>query len=690
MAVLCLPALAQDVSIQKAGSNQTRRIPEQSRRILSAMMGMVQATDDRTLAGAVIVLTDDAGRRYSGMVGGDGVFRIAGLAPGTYSLKATAEGFESVTQSGITLAPGDVLAIELRMKPDGNASRRDRQIASAPGTGTAEAMPPYREISRRNLAPREMTPEVASNSEHSAVPRPNRWILDYSEWDRYPGREGEYPVTFGRWYDPFNRNKLKGDYPLFGNTFFNFTGTSVTGIDVRRLYIPSGVSAANPGSTEFFGSGAQQFIAQTFRFSFDLFHGDTSFRPIDWRIRITPAVNLTQLWTDQNGVVNIDVRRGTNRTDAWASLQEAFGEVKIRDLSPTFDFISIRAGIQQFNSDFRGFVFADEQPAIRVFGNLRSNRIQYNAAYFYMLEKDTNSGLNTFRPRDQQVAVANVYIQDFFAKGYTTSFSYLYNRDQATIHYDENGFLVRPAPIGAVTPHQIRAHYAGWTGSGHIGRINVNHAFYQTFGTDEKNPVAGKRTYINAQLAAAELSIDKDWLRPRVAFLFTSGDKNPTDGRARGFDSIIDSENFAGGFFSFFNREGIRLTGTGVALTAPESFYPSLRSSKDEGQASFVNPGLLLWNAGLDADLTPNLKAITNFSYMRFHHTEPLQYLLFQSQIPVSLGFDYSVGFIYRPLLSDNMTFIGGVSGFTPGSGLRKIYTSQTLFSAFSTIKFQF
>ena len=221
-------------------------------------------------------------------------------------------------------------------------------------------------------------------------------------------------------------------------------------------------------------------------------------------------------------------------------------------------------------------------------------------------------------------------------------------------------------------------------------RLNVNHAFYQVFGTDELNPIAGKHTYINGQLAAAELSIDKDWLRPRVAFLFTSGDKNPTNGRARGFDSSVEAENFAGGIFSFFNREGIRLTGTGVALTAPESFIPSLRSSKEEGQANFVNPGLLLWNAGLDADLTPNLKAVTNVSYMRFHHTEPLQYLLFQSAIPVSMGFDYSIGFIYRPLLSDNMVFIGGVSGFTPGSGLRKIYTSQTLYSAFSGIKFQF
>ena len=119
-------------------------------------------------------------------------------------------------------------------------------------------------------------------------------------------------------------------------------------------------------------------------------------------------------------------------------------------MSPNYDFVSVRAGIQQFTSDFRGFLFSEEQPGVRLFGNLRSNRLAYNLAWFNFLEKNTNSGLNTFQNRGQQVYVANIYIQDFLAKGYTTEFSFHYNRDDASIHYDDNGFLVRPAPAGAV------------------------------------------------------------------------------------------------------------------------------------------------------------------------------------------------------------------------------------------------
>ena len=669
---------------------QTRRIPAQTQP-RSAVVGLVQDRDGRTIGGATITLTDPVGKAYRSTTGADGIFRIGNLAPGSYMLDLQAGNYPSIHQDKVQLNNSELLVVELYVSGNGTPRNSDRQIAAAPGSTEAPELPSYREISRRSLAPLPLEPEVQPTRDQVAVPRADRWTLPSPEWDRYPGRAGEYPYAFGRWWDPFNRNKLKGDYPILGNqVFFNFTGVSTTAVDVRRLYVPSGVAAENPGSFNFFGRGSQAFLAETVRLSFDLFHGDTAFKPADWRIKVTPAFNINQLWARERGVVNIDVREGTARTDFHVGLQEAFAEVKLHDLSPNYDFVSIRAGIQQFSSDFRGFVFSDEQPGIRVFGNLRSNRLQYNLAYFRMLEKDTNSGLNTFHDRHQQVAIANLYVQDFLTHGYTAQFSYHMNRDDASVHYDENGFLVRPAPIGAVTPHDIRAHYLGWTGSGHIHRWNVNHAFYQVLGHDSLNPVAGRRTDINAQFVAAEVSRDKDWLRPRAAFLFSSGDGNPRDGTARGFDSIIEAQTFAGGIFSFFNREGIRLTGTGVALTSPESFIPDLRSSKEEGQASYVNPGLLLWNAGLDAELTPQLKAIVNVNYMRFQHTEPLELLLFQSQIPHSVGVDYGLGLVYRPALSENMSIVGGVGALTPGSGLRRIYTSQTQFSAFSAVRFQF
>jgi hypothetical protein len=376
--------------------------------------------------------------------------------------------------------------------------------------------------------------------------------------------------------------------------------------------------------------------------------------------------------------------------------------------SPAFDTTSMRVGIQQFASDFRGFIFNDFNLGARLFGNFAANRWQYNIAYFNLLEKNTNSELNeiNFRDlefRDQKVYIANLYRQDTFVKGYTTQFSLHYNSDQPSRHFDVNGFLVRPAKIGDVRPHHVRAGYLGWAGDGHFGRLNLTHAFYQVFGRDTRNPIAGRATHINAQMAAAEASIDRDWLRFRAAVFYASGDSRPEDGTARGFDAILDTPSFAGGKFSFWNSQGVRLTQTGVALVEPRSLLPSLRSSKVEGQANFVNPGLTLYNVGVDADLTPKLRGFVNYNYLRFNRTEPLELVLFQPQIRHEIGHDFGLGFIYRPLLNENVILAAGASALKPGRGFTDIYSSNCrdtplgcgagrppLWAAFVTLKFTY
>src|SRR5207248_11122050 len=86
----------------------------------------------------------------------------------------------------------------------------------------------------------------------------------------------------------------------------------------------------------------------------------------------TPAFDVNYLLTRERGIVNINPQRGTDRFDDHVGLQAAFFEYKIKDLSPNFDFVSVRAGIQQFQSDFRGLIYSEEQPGLRIFGNLKS------------------------------------------------------------------------------------------------------------------------------------------------------------------------------------------------------------------------------------------------------------------------------------------------------------------------------
>ncbi len=414
----------------------------------------------------------------------------------------------------------------------------------------------------------------------------------------------DIPFTKGRWWDPYNQSVLKGDYPIKGdNLFMVLSATSTTTVEQRRAPTPSDVSSDEPGSAEFFGQPEQFAASQTIQLSFELFRGDTVFKPRDWAIKISPTFSVPNyLNARENGVVNIDVRRGANRTDTHVSLEEAFGEVKLADLSANYDFISLRAGIQPFVSDFRGFIFSDNNLGARLFGSFDNNRFQFNAAYFSMLEKDTNSGLNTFDTRHQNVYIANLFRQDFIRKGYTIQASFHFNDDRSSIEFDQNGFLVRPALIGDVRPHAVKVGYIGVNGDGHLGRLNLTNSYYFAFGRDDRNPIAGRKVNVRSHMAAVEASIDKDYLRFRGSMFWAQGDENPTDEKATGFDAIFDDPNFVGGQFSFWNRNGIRLTQTGVGLVQPNSILPSLRSSKIQGQANFVNPGIFIYNAGIDIE----------------------------------------------------------------------------------------
>jgi hypothetical protein len=71
-----------------------------------------------------------------------------------------------------------------------------------------------------------------------------------------------------------------------------------------------------------------------------------------------------------------------------------------------------------------------------------------------------------------------------------------------------------------------------------------------------------------------------------------------------------------------------------------------------------------------------------------FDTTGVLQQFLFQNQVRDYIGTDVSLGAEYRPLLSNNIIFLAGVSTLVPGGGFRDIYDNvtgptQTLFSAF-------
>jgi hypothetical protein len=661
-----------------------QRIPRQELPPMGAAEGIVRSGEGLALGGVRLVFRHVSSARETVMMSsGEGVFLVPDLTPGTYSIMATLDGFEPLNLEHCEIAAGEPTVFDLTLKRLGEATPQilpaQRVDARASGSSYHVLSPP---------APEESAPDrnaALADDTQVFTPVPNRWNLKLPDFRRYD-LSGDYQYVPGRLLDPFNTNKLKGDVPVLGHrVFLNVSLVSDTFNAGQAVPLPPIPFKNDP---QHFGFG-QYAMSQNFAISTDLSQGDAAYRPVDWRIRVTTDVDLNYAAVKAPGLLNA-TDDATTRFDRHTAFQEAFAELKLRDLSNEYDFIAIRGGIQAFTSDFRGFIFSAAQPAIRIFGNLDTNRYQYNLVAFDTLGKDPNSGLLTFDSRHQRVYIANLYRQDFLVPGYTIEFSFHYDKDDPSFAVNRDGFLVRPEPIGVLKPRSERAYYYGFAGDGHWGRLNLTHAFYQVLGTDKYNPLAGHAVSIDARMGAMELSLDHDWLRYRTSFFYSSGDRNPKGNTATGFDSIADNPNFAGGTFSYWDRVSLVGSGAGINITDGNSLIPDLRTSKADGQANFVNPGLFLYNAGVDADVTPRLRLFSNLNLIRFADTEPLELLLGINRIHAGAGADSGIGASYHPKVSGNITFTAGFNAFFPFEGFRDIYTGRTLFGVFSNVRFRF
>jgi hypothetical protein len=482
------------------------------------------------------------------------------------------------------------------------------------------------------------------------------------------------------WFDPYNQNLLKGDLPVVRDWFVNVGVVSDTLAEWRALPTPVGPqSALRPDSLDVFGQGRQSTLAQTFIASFAAIKGDTTFKPPDYEVRLVPAFNFNRSEVEEVRALRVDPRAGLSRNDNHVGLQEAFVDVHLRNVSPRYDFDSIRAGIQPFTADFRGFLFNDVPLGVRLFGTRDNNRWQYNLAWFRRLEKDTNSGLNDVgtAPRRDDVFVANAYRQDWPVLGFTSQglVAINVNREGGETFYDANGFLVRPAVQGDGRGHDYTVAYLGYSGDGHLGRWNLTASAYAALGRDDRHPLVQRAQSIRAGFAAAELSRDFSWVRVRLNALLQSGDSDPFDSRATGFDAILENPQFAGADTSFWVRQAVPLVGGGgVALAGRNGVLASLRASKDQGQSNFVNPGLVLLGAGADADLAPQLRVVGNVSYLRFVATEVLGVLRNQAPPAKDVGVDLSAALQWRPFMSQNLVLNASAAALLPGKGLKQLY----------------
>ena len=493
--------------------------------------------------------------------------------------------------------------------------------------------------------------------------------------------------------DPYNQNTYKGDrpinpdkvpwLPITGDDWFfvaNLISDSV--YEPRTFPIPVGIQTTeDPDRLDVFGNDFSTVLSQTFIIGAALLKGSTAYKPPSVEYRLTFAYNVNYVDVPERRVLFVEPSKGSDRLDHFLGVQEAFVDYHFTQFdNDRFDFISIRAGIQPFQADFRGFLFNDQQLGVRLFGNRDNNRLQFNLAAFWRLEKDTNSGLNSVvqSPRDDFVLLANLYRQDFLIPALTSQVTFAYNRNREgdDIEIDDNGFPVRPALLGDLRGRDYDVFYLGYNADGRVGRINVTASAYWALGEDRNNFFTSRPADINAQFAAVELSYDRDWMRFRLSGLYQSGDGDPFDDEENGYDAIFENPIFAGADTSYWIRQTIPFAGGGraVSVNGRNGILNNLRSSKEQGQSNFNNPGLWLVGVGADLDLTPELRLTANANHLWFENTASLQALRIEGSIPDDIGYDLSASAIWRPKANQNIVLRLSAAALAAGDGFQDLF----------------
>jgi len=524
---------------------------------------------------------------------------------------------------------------------------------------------------------------------NAASPLPKPALIDYQESvpieDRW--RIVEALGYKDQILDPYNRNPLKADRPLFGTDdwFFSLSLISDTFAEVRDVPTPvGGISSAKPGSNGIFGSDNQFSLQQNVITEFVLYKGNTTFQPPDYEFRLTPVINYNVLNVDERQVTRIDPVQGTDRKLGFVGLQAAFIDKHLRNVSERYDFDSFRVGIQPFSSDFRGFLFQDSQLGVRLFGIRDNNKYQYNLAAFRRIEKDTNSGLNDVgrKLRDDDVYVANLYKQDFPVLGFTSQATVLYNRNRESdrTFYNKNLILERPFSLGLQLPRDYDVTYIGYNGDGHFGRTNVTTSLYYAVGDQTNSTYRRGKSDIRGYFGALEVSFDYDWIRPRLSFLYASGDDNPLDNKSTGFDTVFENPQFAGSDTSYAFRQSIPLIGGGgVNLSTRNGLLNNLRSSKEQGQSNFDNPGTMLIGLGADFDVMPEIRVTFNANSLYMLEPAIVERARLQEGIDKHLGYDLSASVIWRPLMSQNIVIRAAYATIIPTGGFKALFPNEDL-----------
>ncbi|MEJ7619005.1 MAG: carboxypeptidase regulatory-like domain-containing protein [Pyrinomonadaceae bacterium] len=280
------------------------------------LRGLVTDEFGGTIAGATVVATDQSGTQKTATTNNDGLYALAGLVPGAYSVIVTAAGFAPFQATAVDVAPGRREPLDIKLSvalaQEEVTVAAETPISTAPENNAGALVLRGSDLEALPEDPDDLASALQALAGPSAGPDGGQVYIDGFTGGRLPPRESIREIRinqnpFAAEYDRpgFGRIEIltrPGTDKFRGQAFFNFQDES---LNARNPFVPNRA----PFQQRFYGGNVSGPIIKkksSFFFDFDKRDADnnvfinattldSNFNPSDFRLAVVQPVRSTDL-----------------------------------------------------------------------------------------------------------------------------------------------------------------------------------------------------------------------------------------------------------------------------------------------------------------------------------------------------------------------------------------------------------
>lgn len=217
----------------------------------SGVTGKVTDQTGALIPGATVTATGADGKQISTTSDQGGAFSLHSLAPGSYTVSATANGFAQYTQQGVTLTPGHTLTVNMTLQVQAQEekvnvqSERPTQLDVGSSSSAGALVIKGKDLEALSDDPDELSSELQALAGPSAGPSGGQIYIDGFTGGQLPPKSAIREIRvnqnpFSAQYDKLGYGRIEiftkpGADKLHGQFFFN-DNNSV--LNSKNPYVP--------------------------------------------------------------------------------------------------------------------------------------------------------------------------------------------------------------------------------------------------------------------------------------------------------------------------------------------------------------------------------------------------------------------------------------------------------------------